>query len=93
MVYRKEYFSLTERRDHHINFQELLYRTAGNTQKDPFVQRASCFSLEFTVNYVVKTVFIYQVQTQAEALENLPNEYTIKTYNNTYNELYDGHLL
>lgn len=45
------------------------------------------------MNYVVKTVFIYQVQTQEEALENLPNECTIKTYNNTYNELYDGHLL
>lgn len=54
-------------RDHHINFQELLYRTAGKTQKDPFVQS---FSLDFTVNYVGKTVFIYQIQTQKEALEN-----------------------
>lgn len=54
---------------YHINFQELLYRTAGKTQKDPFVQRA-CFFLDFTVNYVGKTVFIYLVQTQKEALEN-----------------------
>ena len=54
--------------DHHINFQELLYRTAGKTQKDPFVQRV--FLPDFTVNYVGKTVFIYPIQTQTEALEN-----------------------
>lgn len=67
MVYWNEkwVFLIDTGRDHHINFQELLYRTAGKTQKDPFVQRA-CFSLDFTVNYVGKTVFI---QTQKEALE------------------------
>lgn len=63
----------------------LLYRTADKRQKDPFVQRA-CFPLDFTVNYVDKTVFIYHIQyvsisliqTQKEALEKLPNEYTFK---------------
>lgn len=63
-----------------MNFQELLYRTAGEIQKDPFVQRACFFFffLDFTVNYVGKTVFIYyiqyvpisQIQTQKESLEN-----------------------
>lgn len=52
-----------------MNFQELLYHTAGKTQKDQFIPRA-CFPLDFTVNYVGKTVFIYQIQTQKEALEN-----------------------
>lgn len=54
-------------RDHRMNFQELLYPTAGKTQKDPFVPRVC---LDFTVNYVGKTVFIYQIQTRKEALEN-----------------------
>lgn len=71
MVYwnKKGIFLIGNGRDHHINFQELRYRNARKTQKDPFVQRA-CFSLDFTVNYVGKTVFIYQIQTQKEALEN-----------------------
>lgn len=65
-----------------------LYRNVctvrGETQKDLFV------SLDFTVNYAGRTVFIYQ--TQKEALEKLSNEYTIQTYS-TYNVLYEGHLL
>lgn len=35
------------------------------------------FSLDFTVNYVGKTAFIYQIQTQKSS-RKLPNEYTIK---------------
>lgn len=35
------------------------------------------FPLDFTVSYVGKTVFIYQIQTQKNS-RKLPNEYTIK---------------
>lgn len=83
---RKEYFFHWQKEGSSYSFPGTsVPHTADKTQKDPFVQRA-CFSLDFTVNYVDKTVFIYhiqyvptsQIQTQKEALEKLPNEYTIK---------------
>lgn len=65
-------------------FQGLLYRRGAKC-------RESCLFLWISQWIMQVEQYLY-TRHQKEALEKLPNEYTIQTYN-TYNVLYEGHLL